>query len=88
MRDAPSTPPEKAPTNGRHLEFLEIDTGQAKRWKGWLGWGLIVLLVASLLVVLFVRFTGSMRLAVVLVGFMMAYMGVMGWIASSKADRE
>jgi hypothetical protein len=91
MRDVPSSPsdhpPAEPPTNGRHLGFLEIDTGQSKRWRGLVGWVLLVVLVASLLVALFIQFTGSMRLAIVLVAFMMTYMGVMGWLASRKADR-
>ena len=74
-----STPP---------LEVLEIDTARSKRWRGLAIWVFLVIFVGTLLGTLFMRFTGSMRLAIVLVAFMMAYMGVMGWLASRKERAE
>ncbi len=74
-------------SNGQHPRELEIGgSGQGKRLRGLIGYLILVLAVASLLVYLFVRFTGSMRLAVVLVAFMMTYMIVMGWLASRRPD--
>jgi hypothetical protein len=74
--------------NGHHPEYLEIDTAQKKRWRGRVGYALLVLGVASLLVYLFMKFTGSIRLAIILVVFMMTYMAVMGWLASDQSDRR
>lgn len=68
----------------RYLDIAPL--GEGRRLRGLIGYVLLVLAVASLLVYLFVRFTGSTRLAIVLVGFMLTYMLVMGWIASRKED--
>ena len=72
--------------NGQYIEGLEIDTARGKRWRGLVGYVLLFLGVGALLVYLFLRFTGSMRLAVVLVGFMMTYMIIAGWLASRQPD--
>ena len=77
-------------TNGQTQRELEIGgSGRGKRIRGLIGYLLLIAAVAGLLVFLFVRFTGSMRLAVVLVAFMMAYMLVMGYLASRRpGDRD
>jgi len=63
--------------------YIEIGgPSQAQRWMGFLTYALLVAGVCAVLVVLFVRFTGSMRLALVLVVFMVSYMLLMGWWAS------
>lgn len=64
---------------------LEIpDAGRGRWLRGLIWYFILIVTVASLLAYLFVRFTGSMRLAIVLVAFMLTYMGVMGWLASRK----
>ncbi|HEV7301006.1 MAG TPA: hypothetical protein VGN72_16685 [Tepidisphaeraceae bacterium] len=70
------------------MEMLEIDTAQSKRWRGLAIWVILVVFVGTLLGTLFMRFTGSMRLAILLVAFMMTYMGVMGWLASRKGRAD
>ena len=72
--------------NGQHIDGLEIDTARGKRWRGLVGYVLLFAGVGALLIYLFIRFTGSMRLAVVLVGFMMTYMITAGWLASRRPD--
>jgi hypothetical protein len=75
--------------NGHRRQELEIPAVGQGRWLRGLIWYLILVAgVASLLVYLFVRFTGSLRLAVLLVAFMLGYMGVMGWLASRRADER
>ena len=77
------------PTNGQHHRELEIgDSGRSKRIRGLIGYLLLFVAVAGLLVYLFIQFTGSMKLAVVLVAFMLTYMIVMGWLASRRADER
>jgi hypothetical protein len=83
MADPDSSP---APSNGKPPRFLDIDLSAGKRWRGLIGYALLVAAVAGLLIYLFVQFTGSLVLAIVLVAFMMGYMGIMGWLAVRKAD--
>ena len=45
-------------------------------------YAVLMVVVGGAVVALFHRFTGSLWLAVALVGFMMAYMLVMGWLTS------
>jgi|tagenome__1003787_1003787.scaffolds.fasta_scaffold20083162_2 hypothetical protein len=75
-----------AEANGKgkdHAGYIEIGgLSQTRRWVGFLTYALLIAGVCTVLVVLFVRFTGSMRLALVLVVFMVSYMLLMGWWAS------
>jgi hypothetical protein len=76
------------PREPERPEYLEIDTGRKKRLLGWAGYILFFLAVCSVLVLLFIKFTSSYRLAVGLVGFMVAYMTLMGWFASRNWERR
>ena len=82
--------PEVAPE--RRLEYshgyIEIDTGRRKRWLGFAAYVAFFLGVAVLLVVVFVKFTSSLGMAMFLVAFMVAYMGIMGWMASRNAEKK
>lgn len=69
-------------------QFLEIDLGRSRRWAGLAGYVLLFLSVCTLLVVLFLQFTASLRLALILVVGMVAYMLLMGWWASGKLERR
>jgi hypothetical protein len=70
------------------LKYMEIGgSSQVQRWMGFLTYVLLLAGVCAILVVLFVRFTGSMRLAIGLVVFMVSYMLLMGWWASRGSDR-
>jgi hypothetical protein len=65
--------------------FLEIDTGgRRKRIVGTVSYLLFFLGVAAALVTLFIYFTNQWTLAILLVGFMVIYMAIMGWLAMRK----
>jgi hypothetical protein len=81
---APNRDPEIEPPP----KEMEIDTGLGKRVFGWIAYIVLVLLVAGVFVALFIHFTGSLRLAVALVGFMLTYMAIMGVWASRNYDRR
>jgi len=70
------------------LEELRIDTGWHRRWLGIAGYVLFFAFVAALLVYLFFQFTDSLKLAFVLVVFMITYMVLMGWLAARKNAGE
>jgi hypothetical protein len=83
------------PANGQHLrngdagpqQYMEIG-GVGVRRRLW-GWALYLMLfagVSALLIFVFLQFTGSMRLAVALVLFMVTYMAFMGWWASRNDE--
>jgi hypothetical protein len=81
--------PSSAPSDEKPPRYLDIDLSSGKRWRGWIGYLLLVAAVAWALIYLFVKFTGSLLLAIVLVAFMMTYMGIMGWLAVRKGnDRD
>jgi hypothetical protein len=64
-------------------QHMEIGgPGRSRRVVGFLTYALLFLGVSAVLVTLFVRFTGNLRLAIGLVIFMVSYMLVMGWWAS------
>jgi hypothetical protein len=66
---------------------LEIEGGgRVKRMRGLIAYLLLFVGVGGLLVFLFMRFTGSLYLAIVLVTFMMTYMVVMGWLAARRPE--
>lgn len=62
------------------VQYLEIDTGYWRRYLGWLAYGLFFLAVAAVLAVIFVRVSGSWRIAICVVGFMIGYMLLMGYV--------
>jgi hypothetical protein len=62
--------------------YFEIDTGARRRWAGLAGYVVIFATVAVATVLVFLRFTGSLLLAIGLVAFMIAYMVGMAVIAS------
>lgn len=72
---------------GEPMRYLEIG-GVGLGRKAW-GWALYLLLfgaVSALLVYVFVQFTASLKLAITLVVFMVAYMAFMGWWASRNDE--
>lgn len=83
--DAPKTP---ASGKGRRFEPMEIGLNRGRRIMGFVGWLVLLLVVAAALTWLFVQFTASLRLALLLVIFMVGYMLIMGWIAQGKLDQR
>lgn len=69
------------------VDYLEIELGRGKRWWGMIGYVLFVLVVAGAFTAVFVRFTGSIAVAVGVVAFMLVYMVVMGALASRNLRR-
>jgi hypothetical protein len=68
--------------------YMEIGgVGRRSRIIGGIAYVLLFGTVCAILVALFVRFTGNIRLAIVLVVFMVSYMVLMGWWASRGASR-
>ncbi|MGH7213404.1 MAG: hypothetical protein ACREIT_01285 [Tepidisphaeraceae bacterium] len=73
------------PENG----YLEIGgVGSGRRVMGWIGYIALFVAVSIVLVAVFQHFTASLRLAMGLVLFMVAYMGVMGWLAGRSIERR
>ncbi len=66
------------------MKVMEIHTSVGRRVASLVGFLLLVLLLAGVLVWLFLQFTGSWRLAFALVTFMLLYMAVMGYLASRR----
>jgi len=56
-----------------------------KRLLGLVAFVIFFLAVGTVLVLVFIFFTNSWTLAIMLVGFMMLYMTLMGWLAARKA---
>jgi hypothetical protein len=70
-------------------DYLEIDTGQRRRWMGAMAYALFFLIVAGLLLYVFIQFTASVGWAVTLVLFMVSYMLIMGrWAAKDIHKRD
>jgi uncharacterized membrane protein YhhN len=67
-------------------EILEIDTGKGRRVAGWLSYVLLFMGVGAILVYVFMQFTGSVKLAVGVVTFMIGYMVIMGWVATRNSE--
>jgi hypothetical protein len=86
MQQSPEINPPRE--TGSRPEYIEIQTGAKRRIWGWVGFLLLFLAIAGLLVVIFIQFTASVALAVALVLFMIAYMAIMGWLASRKIERR
>jgi len=72
---------------GPHAEIqgMEISLGRSRRVWGWVAWAVLVAVVAGVLVMLFVQFTASLKVALALVTFMLAYMAVMSWVTMRKS---
>jgi hypothetical protein len=71
----------------RPVEYLEIELGRGRRRWGFIAYVLFVLLVAAVFAALFVRFTGSLTVAIGVVGFMLIYMVSLGALASRNMRR-
>jgi hypothetical protein len=77
------------PPADHHVSMeLEIDTAKTRRLRGVAGYILFYASVCIALVYVFVQFTASLRLAMALVGIMVAYMTLMGWLAGRTAERR
>jgi hypothetical protein len=63
---------------------MEIPLGQRRRVVGLVSYLIFFAAVAGVLILLFVRFTGSTVLAIALVVGMVAYMAVIGHLAAKK----
>jgi F-type H+-transporting ATPase subunit a len=72
--------------NGVAIEILGGHYG--RKWAGFLLWAFFYLLVAGVLVAVFLRFTSSTMWAVAVVGFMLAYMTLMGWWTSRSLGEK
>lgn len=70
--------------------YLEIDTGRWRRWIGWVAYVLAFFAVALVFTLIFVRVSGSWRIAIGVVSFMILYMVVMGYVTSRglRGDRD
>jgi 1,4-dihydroxy-2-naphthoate octaprenyltransferase len=66
----------------RQSDLERIEIGAKRRWGGILSYAIAVLTVASILTWLLGQFTNSWWLALGLVGFMLGYMLLMGYLAS------
>lgn len=78
-------------TNGQHrapMREIEIALDRKKRLIGLMWWSILFLIVASAFAWLFMHFTNSLRVALVVTAFVVGYMLLMGWIASGKLDRR
>lgn len=74
---------------GEPIRYIEIDTGgRRKRFIGTVTYLLFFLAVAAALVSLFIYFTNHWTLAILLVGFMVLYMSLMGWLAMRKVEER
>lgn len=73
------TPPGQANHPGQPVRMMEIGPiGSGRRWGRWVAFILFYLLVAALLIWVFSRFGATLALAAGLVGFMIAYMVLIG----------
>jgi Flp pilus assembly protein TadB len=81
----PSPPP---PESEQPSAELHIDTSAGRRWIGWAGYILLYLLVGALLVLVFVKLSAPLMLAVGVVVFMIGYMSLMGYLASRNINRR
>ena len=73
-------------STGKYLEIEPVN--QRRHLKGWIGFLLLFLVAGAALVALFIYFTNSWTLAILLVGFMVMDMALMGWLASARAERK
>jgi hypothetical protein len=80
--------PDAPPSDPARPEYLDIDTGRAKRWRGVTLFFLAFFGVAGLLVAMFHYLTSSVAMSVTVVLFMLSFMGLMGWITSRNLDER
>jgi hypothetical protein len=74
-----STPPQPVSPGAAPPRMLEIGgVGSGRRWARWVGFILLYGLIAALLGWVFGRFGATLALSVGLVGFMIAYMVLVG----------
>lgn len=71
---------------GQHPFEEEDDRPRPKRWLGFIAFITLYLAVSGVLVAVLIRFTKNWILAVTLVGFMVAYMTVMAWMALRRSQ--
>ncbi len=65
---------------------MEIPAAVGRSWWGAVGFVLLFLAIVVALVLLFIEFTASVRLAVGLVLFLVSYMVLMGWWAGRNIE--
>lgn len=72
----------------RRSDFKPIEISPERRGRvvSWAGYLILVAAVAALLVLAFARFTGALWLAVMLVSFMLLYMGIAAWLAMRNSE--
>lgn len=66
---------------------MEIPLGKSRRLLSLLGFLALFLVVSAVLVVLFVQFTASLRIALALVVFMVLYMAGMSYAVLRRDDQ-
>lgn len=97
QRLPPPPPPSPPHANGSGKAFgpaappptaMDIRLDRPRRLWGLAGYVALTLAVAGLLVWMFVQFTASMRIALGLVAFLLAYMFFMATLAGQDADRK
>ncbi len=67
---------------------LEIDTARGRRWRGLAGYVLGIIAVIAVFSLLFARLTGSLRVAVAVIAFMLLYMLFMAKITGKHLRDE
>jgi hypothetical protein len=81
--------PEPSDKDADEPAFMELDAvGRGGKWRGFLTWLIFYLVIAGILVAFFIRFTASAVWAIGLVGFMLAYMAIMGRWAGGNINRR
>jgi len=68
------------------LSDYNDDRPRPKRWLGFIAFIMLFLVVSGVLVAVLIHFTKNWILAVTLVGFMVAYMTVMAWMALRRSQ--
>lgn len=77
------------PESDEEIGGMEIPEEGGRRLVSWVMFLVAVLAVALLLVVLFIQFTASLRIALALVTFMLIYMGIMSyWVIGRDDERR
>lgn len=80
----PATKPQPVP----YRDYVEIEIGRTRKWVGRALYVLAFAALSSLLVWMFVMLNTTFALAVSVVVFMVAYMLVMGMLASRGHDQS
>ena len=87
MNSEPDEPDAQA-TDALRPAYLDIDTGRTQRLRGVALFFVAFFSVAALLVAMFTYLTSSVAMSVAVVLFMLAFMGLMGWITSRNLDER